>query len=62
MEDLWVLDLATGEWDEVSPAAGKSKRAEGPEGRYDHVAVAVGDQLLVLGGKSFAAPFHGFIH
>lgn len=59
MDDLWVLDLATGEWEEVSSASGTRKRAEGPEGRYDHVAVAVGDQLLVLGGKLFVAHYHG---
>lgn len=47
MGDMWVLDLDTGEWEEVSSSR---KRAEQPEGRYDHSAVAVGDQLLVFGG------------
>lgn len=50
MNDLWVLDVASGGWEQVVSPLTRKKRAEQPVRRYDHVSLAIGDQLLVFGG------------
>jgi hypothetical protein len=58
LDEMWRLDVETGVWDEVQATGSARKRGEGesPSGRFDHVAVAVGQQLLVFGGTSSFVP------
>jgi hypothetical protein len=50
LDDVWELDLAARQWRSVQGAGKKRAEAEGPGGRYDHTAVAAGDQILIFGG------------
>lgn len=54
LADIWRLDIAKGSWEEVVLTASTRKRAEGddPNVRFDHIAVAIDQQLLVFGGMS----------
>lgn len=52
--DIWRLDIVKGSWEEVVSTAPTRQRAEGdnPTARFDHIAVAIDQQLLVFGGTS----------
>ena len=54
LDDIWRLDVAKSSWEEVSSIASQRKRAGGddPSARFDHIAVAIDQQLLVFGGRS----------
>lgn len=54
--DMFALDLATGEWSEIT--------AEGaPSPRLYHAAAVLGDEWLVFGGTpDFDGPYHNDVH
>lgn len=52
LDDIWRLNVATSSWEEVMSNVSTRKRGVGedPGARFDHVAVAVDQHLLVFGG------------
>lgn len=63
MDDLWIYDLATGQWEEHTPELPQytstppsptdlgTKEPVAPVARYAHLSVVVGDRLVVMGGQ-----------
>lgn len=63
MDDLWMYDLATGQWEEhtpelpqytsvpPSPTHPGAKEPVAPVARYAHMSVVLRDRLVVTGGQ-----------
>lgn len=52
LDDLWMLDVVTGEWECVPAAAGGDGPV--PLARYAHLSAVVGDRLVVMGGQEIS--------
>jgi len=56
VDDMWALDLATGEWSEITATGA-------PSPRLYHGGVVMGDELFVFGGTpDFDGPYHNDVH
>jgi hypothetical protein len=54
LNDIWELELNTARWTKVVSPSSSTKRATAamqPGPRWDHTAVAAGDQILIFGGE-----------